>query len=122
MGPASSVRRNQTELHDDEELERKRRASEALEKYAKEYTAARGGKLRQKSSRDTVAGAALRTGSGESSDGTARQSKLMAKQQGVCSAYVAISHQHVCGWSRPVAPSTQRMLCFAWQVKPRQTG
>ena len=37
---------------DDPELERKKRASEALEKYAKEYTAARGGKLKRKNSKD----------------------------------------------------------------------
>jgi hypothetical protein len=50
MGPASSVRRNQGEECDSEELERKRRASEALEKYAKEYTAKRGGKVNSRGS------------------------------------------------------------------------
>jgi hypothetical protein len=53
MGPASSVRRTGPDAStDDPELERKKRASEALEKYAKEYTAARGGKLKRKSSKD----------------------------------------------------------------------
>ena len=76
MGPASSVRRSQTDHSDDEELERKRRASEALEKYAKEYTAARGGKMRQKSgAKDTLAGGTSRAGSRESSAAAARDSK-----------------------------------------------
>ena len=53
MGPASSVRRSGTDSStDDPELQRKKRASEELEKYAKEYTAARGGKLKRKNSKD----------------------------------------------------------------------
>jgi hypothetical protein len=53
MGPASSVRRTQGDDQVNEpELERKRRASEALEKYAKEYTAARGGKIRSSKSKE----------------------------------------------------------------------
>ncbi len=58
MGPASSVRRSGPDAStDDPELERKKRASEALEKYAKDYTAARGGKLKRKSSKDHSSGA-----------------------------------------------------------------
>ena len=52
MGPASSVRRGPDAPADDPDLERKIRASEALEKYAKEYTAARGGTQKRKHSKD----------------------------------------------------------------------
>jgi hypothetical protein len=70
MGPASSVRRSGTDAGvDDPELERKKRASEALEKYAKEYTAARGGKLKRKAS-DKSSDASSAPGTAAESNGT----------------------------------------------------
>ena len=81
MGPASSVRKHPTTEKgtNDVELERKRKASEALEKYAKEYTAARGGKLKRKSSRSdgpdgsrSSADSPSREGSGSQASATPR--------------------------------------------------
>ena len=86
MGPASSVRRSGTEAGvGDPELERKR-ASEALEKYAKEYTAARGGKLKRKSSKDSAEGADGATA------GAAGDASSTTRPDGAPRAYVTHSH------------------------------
>jgi len=78
MGPASSVRRSGTDAGvDDPELERKKRASEALEKYAKEYTAARGGKLKRKAS-DKSSDASSAPGAAAESNGTSAEAARSA--------------------------------------------
>ena len=84
MGPASSVRRGPDAPAEDPDLERKRRASEALEKYAKEYTAARGGKLKRKNSKDHSADAKVASDTNGTNDTDTSRS----------TTYVTPSHRH----------------------------